>query len=60
MRTHLEARLNSATFRKKEDLLVVSLINDEINELRVRLKKLAARNTKAAPSTTTSPFSVEI
>ena len=47
MRTYLEVRRTSAT-------------NDEINELRARLEKLAARNTEAAPSTLTSPFSAEI
>ena len=56
MRTHLEARSNSMTSRKREDLPVVSPINDEINELRARLKKLAARNTEVVPSTTTLPF----
>ena len=37
MRTHLEASRTSATSRSKEDLLVVSPINDEINELKARL-----------------------
>ena len=37
-----------------------SLVKDEINELRAQLEKLAARNTEAAQSTFTSPFSVEI
>ena len=60
MRTHLEARRNSATSRRREDLLVISPINDKISELRARLEKLAARNTEAVPSTTTSPFSAEI
>ena len=57
MRTHLEARHTLATSRRRVDLLVVSPINDEINELRARLEKLAARNTEAAQSTSTSPFS---
>ena len=35
-------------------------MNDEINELRPRLEKLAARNTKAAQFASTSLFSVEI
>ena len=59
MCTHLEARHTSATSRRREDLLVVSPINDETNELRARIKKLAARNIEAAQSTTTSPFSTE-
>ena len=60
IRTHLEARHNLATSRKREDLSVVSLINDKISELRARLKKLTTRNTKVSPSTSTSPFSAEI
>ena len=56
MHTHLEARRNSATSRRREDLLIVSSINDEINELRARLEKLAARNTEVAPSTSSSPL----
>ena len=43
---HLEARRNSTTSRKREDLPVISPINDEINELRARLKTLAAKNTE--------------
>ena len=53
MHIHMETRRNSAT-------TVISPTNNEINELRARLKKLAARNTEATPSTTTFPFSVEI
>ena len=60
MRTHLDARHVSATSRRRQEEAVVSLVNDEINELRARLEKLAARNTEAAQSTSTSPFSVEI
>ena len=60
MRTPLEARRTSATSRRREDLPIVSLINDEINELRVRLEKLAARNTEATQSTSTSSFSAKI
>ena len=60
MCTHLDARHTSVTSRMIEDLLVVSPINDEINELRARLEKLVARNTEAAQSISTSPFSVEI
>ena len=48
MCTYLEARHTSVTSRRIEELPVVSPINDEINELRARLEKLAARNTKAA------------
>ena len=60
MRTHLEARHNSATSRRREDLPIVSSINEEINQLRARLEKLTARNIEAAPFTSTSPFSIEI
>ena len=48
MRIHPEVRWTSVTSRRREDLLVVSLINDEINELRARLEKLAAKNIEAA------------
>ena len=47
MHTHLEARRTSMTSRRKEDLSVVSPINDEINELRARLKRLVTSNTEA-------------
>ena len=60
MCTHLEARRNSVTSRRREDLPIISPINDEINELRARLEKLVAKNTKVDPSTLTSPFSAEI
>ena len=46
--------------QKKTGGTVVSSVNDEINELRPRLEKLAARNSEAAQSTSTSPFNVEI
>ena len=59
MCTHLEARHTSVTSRRREDLLVVSPINDETNELRAKIEKLAARNIEAAQSTTTSPFNTE-
>ena len=49
-----------ATSRRRDELPVVSPINDEINELRARLEKLAARNTEVAQFTSTSPFSTEI
>ena len=60
MRTYLEASCNLATSRRREELSFVSPINDEINQLRARLEKLAARNTEVTPSTSTSPFSAEI
>ena len=57
---HLEARRTSATSRMRQEEAVVSLVNNEINQLRARLEKLAARNTEATQSTSTSLFSVEI
>ena len=60
MRTHLEARRTSTTSKKRGEEPVVSLINDEINELRAWFKKFEIRNTEVAQSTSTSPFSVEI
>ena len=60
MRTHLEARRNSVTSRRREDLSIIPLITEKINELRARLEKLVARNTEAAPWTSTLPFSAEI
>ena len=48
MRTHLAVRCTLATSKRREDLLVISPINDEINELTTRLETLAARNTEAA------------
>ena len=57
---HLEARRTSATSRRRDELLIFSLINDEINELRDKLEKLAARNTEATQFTSTSLFSMEI
>ena len=45
MCTHLEARCTSATFKRRGEEPVISPVNDEINELRARLEKLAARNT---------------
>ena len=60
MHTHLEARRTSVTSRRKKELPVISPINDEINELRVRLEKLATKNTEAAQSTSTLLFNAEI
>ena len=37
-----------------------SPVHDEINELRKRLNKLAAKSSEATPSTTNSSFSLEI
>ena len=50
---NLEAKHTSATSRRRGEEPVVSPINDEINELRAKLEKLAARNTEAAQSTST-------
>ena len=60
MHPYLEARHNSAASRRKDNLSAFFPINDEIKEIRDRLEKLAARNTKATPSTTILPFSAEI
>ena len=60
MCTHLEARHNSATSKRREDLPIVSPINDKINEMRARLEKLVARNNEALPSTSTSLFNAMI
>ena len=60
MRTHVDARRVSATSRRRQEEVIVSPVNDEINELGAQLEKLAARNMEAAQSTSTSPFSVEI
>ena len=56
MRLHLKARHTSATFRRRQEVAVVSLVNDEINELRARFEKLVARNIEAAQSTSTLSF----
>ena len=60
MCTHLETRHNSMTSRIRDNLPAFSLINDDINELRDRLEKHAARNIEAAPSTMISPFNMMI
>ena len=60
MCTHLEARRASATSRRRLEKVVISQVNDVINELRAQLEKLAAINIEAAQSTSTLPFSVEI
>ena len=59
MRVHLDARRTSAS-SKKNDMPTFSPIHDEINELRKWLDKLAANSLEVAPSTTSSPFSLEI
>ena len=59
MCVHLDARRTS-TLSKKNDVPTFSPMHDEINELRKRLYKLAAKSSKVAPSTTSSPFSLEI
>ena len=48
------------TSRRRGDPPTFSPLNDEINELRDRIKKFAAKNIEAASSTTTTPFSAEI
>ena len=60
MRMHLEARRTSVTSKRRGEELVISPFNYEINKLRARLDKLAARNTEAAQSTSTLQFSAEI
>ena len=59
LRAHLAARRTSAS-SKKNDVPTFSLMHDEINELQKRLDKLAAKSSEATPSTTSSPFSLEI
>ena len=56
---HLEARRMTAS-SKKNDMPTFSPMYDEINELKKRLDKLAAKSSKATPSTTSSPLSLEI
>ena len=56
----LEAKCASVTSRRRQEEVVFSPVNDEINELRAWLKKLATRNTEVVQSTSTSPFSMEI
>ena len=60
MCTHLNARRTLVTSRRRQEEAVVSPVNDEINKLRARLEKLAARNTEVVQSTSTSSFSMEI
>ena len=60
MRTHLDASHNSATSKRKDNPSSFSPLNDEINKLRERLEKLGTKNIEAAPTATTSPFSVGI
>ena len=60
MRMHLEARGTSTTSRRRDEVPIVFPINDEINEFKARLEKLAVRNTEATQSTSTSLFSAKI
>ena len=57
---HLEEKRTSVTSKRRKEELVISPVNDEINELKARLDKLAARNTEASQSTSTLQFSAEI
>ena len=59
LRAHLEARRTSGS-SKKNDVPTFSPMHDEINELKKRLDKLAAKSSETMPSTTSSPFSLEI
>ena len=45
---------------KKNNVPAFSPVHDEINELRKRLDKLAAKSSEATPFATSSPFSLEI
>ena len=56
---HLDARRTSAS-SKKNDAPAFSPVHDEINELRKWLDKLVAESSETAPSTTSSPFILEI
>ena len=56
---HLDARRTS-TSSKKNDMPTFYPVHDEINDLRKRLEKLAAESLEVAPSTTSSPFSLQI
>ena len=56
---HLDARRTSASL-KKNYVAAFSLVHDEINELRKRLDKLAAKSSEVKPSIISSPFSLEI
>ena len=59
LRVHLDARRTSAS-SNKNDVPTFFPVHDEINELRKQLNKLAAKSSEATPSTTSSPFSLEI
>ena len=45
---------------EENDVPTFSPMHNEINELQKRLDKLAAKSSEATPSTTSSPFSLEI
>ena len=59
LHAHLDARRTSAS-SKKNNVPAFSLVHDEINELRKRLDKLAAKSFEATPSSTSSLFNLEI
>ena len=59
LRVHLDARRTS-TSSKQNDILTFSPMHDEIKELKKWLGKLATKSSEATPSTTSSPFSLEI
>ena len=59
LRIHLDARRTSAS-SKKNDVPAFSPLHDEVNELQKLLEKLAAKSSETTPSTTSSPFSLEI
>ena len=59
LRIHLDARRTLAS-SKKNDMLAFSPMHDEINELRKRMDKLAAKSLETTPSITSLPFSLEI
>ena len=59
LRDHVDAR-HTSTSSKKNDVPAFSPVHDEINELRKRLDKLAAKSSEATPSSASSPFNLEI
>ena len=59
LRVHLDARRTLAS-SKKNNVPTFSPMHEEINKLRKRLDKLATKSSEATPSTTSSPFSLEI
>ena len=57
--TYLDARRTLAS-SKKYEVPTFSPMHGEINELRKRLDKLAAKSSEATPFITSSPFIIEI